>query len=198
MTNILLVISIIIISAGYLIILITSITSKEKSDETAADAVIRITSDDNSIHLVESSDSYLNKYLIKRKIIKLTTKTYNSKSIFKVSIAYLLSGYSKLTGKAIDTLSKIMPYLYYISFTPIITIIISLVVTTSMDAKVGIIFLIIISIYQYIIYNLNLKVTEIVKSDNGCINKNLNQLVLISKSFFVATVIQIFRMVLMI
>ena len=91
-----------------------------------------------------------------------------------------------------------MPYLYYISFTPIITIIISLTVTTSMDAKVGIIFLIIISIYQYIIYNLDLKVTEIVKSDNECINKNLNQLVLISKSFFVATVIQIFRMILMI
>ena len=95
MSNILLIISIILTLICYIIIFIFSLTSKNGS-ETAYEAVIRLTKEDNGLRLVESKDNILNKYQLKRKIIKLKEKTYSSKSYFSLSIAYLLSGYSKL------------------------------------------------------------------------------------------------------
>ena len=165
MSNILLIISIILTLICYIIIFISSLTSKNGS-ETAYEAVIRLTKEDNGLRLVESKDNILNKYQLKRKIIKLKEKTYSSKSYFSLSIAYLLSGYSKLKESSLEYLSKVIPYFYYLSFTPIISLVITLVIKTSMDAKIGIIIFIIILIYQNILSNLNTKAIDLVKDDN--------------------------------
>ena len=84
MSNILLIISIILTLICYILIFISSLTSKNGS-ETAYEAVIRLTKEDNGLRLVESKDNILNKYQLKRKIIKLKEKTYSSKSYFSLS-----------------------------------------------------------------------------------------------------------------
>lgn len=196
MSNILLIISIILTLICYILIFISSLTSKNGS-ETASEAVIRLTKEDNGLRLVESKDNILNKYQLKRKIIKLKEKTYSSKSYFSLSIAYLLSGYSKLKESSLEYLSKVIPYFYYLSFTPIISLVITLVIKTSMDAKIGIIIFIIILIYQNILSNLNTKAIDLVKDDNKYITKYLNNIIFISKVFILSTIIQLIRMIIL-
>lgn len=196
MSTILLIISIVLTLLCYILIFISSLTSKN-GQETASEAVIRLTKDDNGLRLVESKDNLLNKYQLKRKIIKLKEKTYSSKSYFSLSIAYLLSGYSKLKESSLEYLSKVIPYFYYLSFTPIISLVITLVIKTSMDAKIGIIIFIIILIYQNILSNLNTKAIDLVKDDNKYITKYLNNIILISKVFILSTIIQLIRMIIL-
>lgn len=196
MLNILLIISIILTLICYILIFISSLTSKNGS-ETAYEAVIRLTKEDNGLRLVESKDNILNKYQLKRKIIKLKEKTYSSKSYFSLSIAYLLSGYSKLKESSLEYLSKVIPYFYYLSFTPLISLVITLVIKTSMDAKIGIIIFIIILIYQNILSNLNTKAIDLVKDDNKYITKYLNNIIFISKVFILSTIIQLIRMIIL-
>lgn len=196
MSTILLIISIILTLICYILIFISSLTSKNGS-ETAYEAVIRLTKEDNGLRLVESKDNILNKYQLKRKIIKLKEKTYSSKSYFSLSIAYLLSGYSKLKESSLEYLSKVIPYFYYLSFTPIISLVITLVIKTSMDAKIGIIIFIIILIYQNILSNLNTKAIDLVKDDNRYITKYLNNIIFISKVFILSTIIQLIRMIIL-
>lgn len=198
MTNILLILSIIATIICYLIIIISKLTSKNNAKEKASETVIRLTSDDNSLHLVENKNALFNKYQIKRKIIKLTPKSYISTSYFDISIAYLFSGYSKLNNKKLDLIGKIVPYFYYISFTPILSIIISFIVKTSMDAKIGIIFLLIIALYQYLIYEQNIEAVTKIKVEEKAVESKLRELLLISKLFFIITLIQIFRIILFI
>ena len=69
MSTILLIISIVLTLLCYILIFISSLTSKNGS-ETAYEAVIRLTKEDNGLRLVESKDNILNKYHLKRKIIK--------------------------------------------------------------------------------------------------------------------------------
>jgi len=196
MSTILLIISIVLTLLCYILIFISSLTSKNGS-ETAYEAVIRLTKEDNGLRLVESKDNILNKYQLKRKIIKLKEKTYSSKSYFSLSIAYLLSGYSKLKESSLEYLSKVIPYFYYLSFTPIISLVITLVIKTSMDAKIGIIIFIIILIYQNILSNLNTKAIDLVKDDNRYITKYLNNIIFISKVFILSTIIQLIRMIIL-
>lgn len=196
MSTILLIISIVLTLLCYILIFISSLTSKNGS-ETAYEAVIRLTKEDNGLRLVESKDNILNKYQLKRKIIKLKEKTYSSKSYFSLSIAYLLSGYSKLKESSLEYLSKVIPYFYYLSFTPIISLVITLVIKTSMDAKIGIIIFIIILIYQNILSNLNTKAIDLVKDDNKYITKYLNNIIFISKVFILSTIIQLMRMIIL-
>lgn len=196
MSTILLIISIVLTLLCYILIFISSLTSKNGS-ETAYEAVIRLTKEDNGLRLVESKDNILNKYQLKRKIIKLKEKTYSSKSYFSLSIAYLLSGYSKLKESSLEYLSKVIPYFYYLSFTPIISLVITLVIKTSMDAKISIIIFIIILIYQNILSNLNTKAIDLVKDDNKYITKYLNNIIFISKVFILSTIIQLMRMIIL-
>lgn len=196
MSNILLIISIVLTLLCYILIFISSLTSKN-GQETASEAVIRLTKDDNGLRLVESKDNLLNKYQLKRKIIKLKEKTYSSKSYFSLSIAYLLSGYSKLKESSLEYLSKVIPYFYYLSFTPIISLIIALVIKTSMDAKIGVVIFILILIYQNILSNLNTKAIDLVNDDNKDITKYLNNIIFISKVFILSTIIQLIRMIIL-
>ncbi len=194
MSNILLIISIALTVLCYILTLISSLTSK-KGSETAAEAVIRLTKNDNGLRLVESKDNIFNKYQIKRKIIKLKEKTYSSKSYFSLSIAYLLSGYSKLKDDTLEYLGKVIPYFYYLSFTPILSLVIGLVIKTSMDAKIGIVLFVLILVYQNIISNLNAKAINLVKDDNSDVTRYLTNIIFASKIFILSTMIQLIRMI---
>ena len=67
-----------------------------------------------------------------------------------------------------------------------------------MDAKISIFLLILILIYQYIIYDQNIEAIEKLEAKEKDIIESLNKIILISKIFFVTTLVQILRLILMI
>ena len=198
-SNILLILSIILVILGYLIIIFTYLLNKNKTkDITASDQVLKILNDDNVINLIEDSDSYFSHYNIKRNIVKLKSKTYNSKDIFSIAIASLLSGYSLTKNNILNYLSYIFKQLKFFSFSSAITIIISYIVTNAGDSKIAIIILLLIAIYQYILNDLNTKALEVINIKDKDINKILNILTKTTTIFFISTLIQIIRLIVII
>ena len=198
-SNVLLIISIILVILGYLIIIFTYLLNKNKTkDITASDQVLKILNDDNVINLIEDSDSYFSHYNIKRNIVKLKSKTYNSKDVFSIAIASLLSGYSLTKNNILNYLSYIFKQLKFFSFSPAITIIISYIVTNAGDSKIAIIILLLIAIYQYILNDLNTKALEVINIKDKDINKILNILTKTTTIFFISTLIQIIRLIVII
>ena len=196
---ILLIISITLVIIGYLILIITYLLNKNKTkDVTAADQVEKILNDDNAINLIEDKDAYFSHYNIKRNIVKLKTKTYNSNDIFSISIASLLSGYSLAKNNTLNYISYIIKQLKFFTFTPLITIILSYIVTNSGDSKIAIVIFTIVVIYQYIINTLNTNAIDKIKIKSKDINNILNIITKISTLFFITTLIQIIRLVVII
>ena len=79
-----------------------------------------------------------------------------------------------------------------------ISCLISIISKTSMDAKISILLLILILIYQYIIYDQNIEAIDKLEVKEKDIIESLNKIILISKIFFVTTLVQILRLILMI
>lgn len=189
----LLTITIMLTILGYLTVFITYLINKKKKvAEKAYETVIRLTKKDNSIHLVEESNALLNKYVIKRNIIKLTSNTYNSDSLSSTSVAYLFAGYSLIDNKTLKKLGKFIPYLLVLTLTPVIGSLISLIVSTKADAKIGLIFLGAIAFYQYFLYGLNVAAVTLTKPKEEA--KLLNIFLKVSNLFFIITLLQIVRL----
>ena len=196
---ILLIISIIFVFFGYILLIFTYFLNKNKTKNiTAADQVQKILDDDNAINLIEDSDAYFSHYNIKRDIVKLKSKTYNSKSIFSIAIASLLAGYSLVKNNILKYISYIFKELKIFSFIPLITIILSYLVTNSGDSKIAIVIFIIVAIYQYIINTINMEAVEKIKIKDKDINKVLNNVSKVTTIFFISTLVQIIRLVVII
>ena len=199
LSYILLIISIILVIIGYLIIIFTHLLTKNKTkDITAADQVLKILDDESAINLIEDKDTYFSHYNIKRDIVKLKTKTYNSNNIFSISISSLLSGYSLTKNNLLKYISYIFKELKFFSFLPLITIIISYLVTNVGDSKISIIIFLIISIYQYIINTINTEAIENINIKDKDIYKILKIINKTATIFFISTLIQIIRLVIII
>lgn len=210
--NILLLISILLILIAYLNIVLKFIKTKNiKIDNlTGFDLAKELTSNYDEINIVESRDINISKYNLKRKVIRLTTKDYNSNNINTLSKISLLSGYSLINlnkDKNIEYLSKIFKSIDYLNKSPILAIIISLLVRKIGDAKIAILLLVIISIYQYLINEINItskeettnNLKEIIKDNNYSILENIqNSYLLLNKISFITTLILILRLVLII
>ena len=210
--NILLLISILLILIAYLNIVLKFIKTKNiKIDNlTGFDLAKELTSNYDEINIVESRDINISKYNLKRRVIRLTTKDYNSNNINTLSKISLLSGYSLINlnkDKNIEYLSKIFKSIDYLNKSPILAIIISLLVRKIGDAKIALILLIIISIYQYLINEINItskeettnNLKEIIKDNNYSLLENIqNSYLLLNKISFITTLILILRLVLII
>ncbi len=193
MNKLLLMLSILLTVISYFALgIIYIIYKNKKTKETSAECVIRLTNKDNSIHLVETKN-YLSKYQLKRKIIKLTEKTYSNKDIFSNSIAYLFSGYSMIKNKYLDRISSLIPYYFLVTITPIIGVLISILSNSMADAKIGIVLLAIIGIYQYILYGISVDAVNETKAV-GDIRKVLNYYIKLNNYFFIITLIEIIRL----
>ena len=197
-TKLLLILSIILTIICYLNIIIKKQNKNKDLQETAANTVTNLTKEDNSLHLVENKNGLVNKYLIKRKMIKLTTNTYYSKNPLNVSIAYLFSGYSKLNVPKLNFIGKIIPYIYYVSFIPLISIALSLILNSPFDAKIGLVVLIIFAIYQYIINITTIDAINKVTIKEDIIKKYLKELVLLNNVLLISTILQVIRFALII
>ena len=116
--NILLIIPLIITVFTYLRILILKISNKNNHIEkySSFDLSKELTSNYDEINIIESKEIYLSKYNLKRRVIKLTPKTYNATDYYNLSISGILSGYSLINinkDKYLRTLSYIFKNINY-------------------------------------------------------------------------------------
>lgn len=210
--NILILISIIIIVISYLRIILIYLKNRNiKSNSlTGFDLAKEITSNYDEINIVESKEINISKYNLKRRIIRLTNKNYESNNLFTLAITSCLSGYSLANinkDKYIELLSKILPSIDYLGKTSIIALIIAVMTNNAGDAKIGVFLLGIILIYQYIIIQINSVSNEYTKKELKKIvtKKELPKLEEILNSFlslhtisFITTLILILREILII
>ena len=153
--NILLLLSITILVISYIRIILIYFQTKNKKikNKTGFDIAKEITSNYDEINIVESKEVNISKYNLKRKIIRLTNKNYEANNIFTLAITSCLSGYSLANinkDKYLQLLSNILLSIDYLDKSAIFSLIITLITINAGDAKIAIILLIIILIYQYI------------------------------------------------
>jgi len=210
--NGLLLISIVVIIISYLRIILIYFSTKNKrvEDVTGFDVAKELTSNYNEINIVESKEINISKYNLKRKIIRLTNKNYESNNIFTLSISSFLAGYSLINlnkDKNIQTLSNILPNIDYLNKSALIALLISIFTNKAGDVKIGIILLIIILIYQYLIVEINNTSKEEItkplkkilsKKDYSLIETVQNSFLSLNKISFITTLVLIIREVLII
>lgn len=197
-SNIILILGVGLTVILYLYIVIIYFINKRKEDSmTSSELVLKLLDNDASINLIESKESMFSKYNIKRKMVKLSESCYDSKNYFNLAIASLLSGYSLLNNNLLNYLGYVFKELKFISFSSIIGCAVSLFASNVGDSRIGIVILIIIAVYQYIINMLNtFAVAKVKVNDN--ISRVLNKFVFVSKLAFIITLIEIIRLVVII
>ncbi len=183
----------------YLMFFITYINNNnQKYSKTAQETVIDLLKENPNINVIKNNSQFFSKYNIKRKIVKLSNNTYDSSSYFSNAVASLLSGYELTKNKALSYLSYVFNELKVISLMPVIVIILSILVTNAIDAKIYILASIIVLIYQYIINNITMEATQKVNSSDNKLNNILNIFNKCSTLSFVITLTQILRMIIII
>lgn len=196
--KILLILGIALIVISYFLILISYLkTMKKKSAKTAQELSLEILNDETNINLIETKDSYFSKYNLKRKTVKLATNTYNSNNYFKLAIASLLSYFSISNHKYLNLLSKIFTNLRFISFSPLIVIMASIFSQNIGDSKLGLVLFLIIATYQYLLNTIYIEVLAD-KEIEQPIKKILNTFIVTSKIFFIATLLETARLIIII
>ena len=120
MINLLLIISIILILVSYTRIILIYLSTKNINidDMNGFELAKEITLKYDEINIVESKEINISKYNFKRRVIRLTTKDYNSNNIFNLSKITLLSGYSLMNinnDKYLSLLGRVLPNIDYIN-----------------------------------------------------------------------------------
>lgn len=210
--KILLIISIFLMLIAIFKIILNFLKTKNiKIDNlTGFDLAKELTLNYDEINIVESNEVSISKYNLKRKIIRFTNKDYNYNDIFTLSKSSLLSGYSLANlnkDKNLTLLSNIFPSIDYLNKSALISLIISILTNQKGDAKIGIILLIIILIYQYLINEINNTSIELAKKPLKKILSKQNYLLLqetqnsfmtLNKISFIVTLILLLREILII
>lgn len=183
---------------GYTKLVITYIKNKKiKYKSKSYETVIKLLDNENAINLIESKESIFSKYNIKRKIVKLSENTYNNDNSFKVAVASMLSGYALSKSKYLEKISILFKELKVFSYSAIICIIISILTNNTGDAKFSIVLISLIAIYQYILNLINMEALE--KIDvNKKINEIMNTFNKVNSIFFISSLVQIVRLVVII
>ena len=194
--DLLLISGIVIIIFGYVkFTIVYLIKRKQKINTNSLECALDLFKDDNSIKIIESNDSHFSKYNIKRDIVKLTSNSYDKNDAFSVSTTYFLSLYASSNNKYLELLGKIISNIKVISFTPIVVIFTSVICNTPMDSKIGILILLLLGAYQYMIDSINMEIVDNKIKDN----EEVNNLVLFFKQtnalFFISTLIELVRLV---
>ena len=212
LNKLLLIISVILILFSYMRIILMYLKTKniKLDDMTGFDLAKELTSNYDEINIVESREVSISKYNLKRRIIKLNYKDYTMNNIFTLTKSSLLTGYSLIAlnkDKNIEILSKIFNNIDYLNKSSIVTILISCLVKAKGDAKIALILLSLILIYQYLINEININSKEQTKEQLKDLLEEKNYLLLetiqnsylnLNKISFITTLILILRLVLII
>ena len=212
MIDILLIICMVFLVIPYtrIMLIYFKLQKMEIEDITGFDLTKELTSNYDEINIIESKEINISKYNFKRNIIRLTEINYNSKDIFTLSISSFLAGYSLANlnkDKNIQLLSKIFPNIDYLNKSAILALLISILTNNIGDAKIGIVLLFIILIYQYLINEINNISKEktkkalkklLTKENYLLIEIVQNSFLALNKVSFITTLILILREILII
>lgn len=178
--NILLLLSLIIILANYIQLLILYLNNKNKKESnlTGFDLAKEISSNYDEINIVEANNITISKYNLRRNVLRLTPNSYNKTDLFTLAAISNLTGYSLLAmekDQYLSNLSKIFKNIDNFNKSSLIALLISLFTNTITDAKLGIILLILILLYQYLRINITTNASDLTKERLNHINQNLSQ-----------------------
>lgn len=141
----------------------------------------------SSINVIKSPDSIFSKYNTVRSMINLSDKSYDKSDLFSVTVSYILSGYAVLKEKFF-IISKVFRNVRIISFLPIVSVGIAFICNSRVDSMIGLVGLVVILIYLYMIDDINNNLI-----DNSKIDKNIilctKKVIIINRLFFISTLI---------
>ena len=180
------------------------VVSKDNSFDITKDMI----SEYNSINIIESK-KYFTVYNIKRKVIKLDSRSYYGKDLSSISLSLIEAAISIVDNnknKYINIFRKIFSNLKILYLFPLISILINLITYNVSDAKVSIIFVLLISVITYIFVDIKIqsvnwikdnikKIKSISKVNAIEIIGFINKLILLDKMIFVGELIMIVRFV---
>ena len=178
---------------------------KVLDDYSGFDTAKEVTANYDEINIVSSSDIIFSEYDIKRNVIRLNAKNYDSNSCFDVAVSSILAGYSlvNVDNSNYFKFKSIIKKIGYIGFVALIGVILSCFISNIGDAKIGVIILGILLVYQYMRYQVNVAGNEMIKE---VINKTvydkienvINIVINFNKLSFIVMLILIVRLVIII
>lgn len=206
-SNILLLISIVVVIFSYLIILIKYFIYKKKSinNYSGFDGAKEVTSNYEEINIVSSSDVIFSEYDIKRNVIRLNDKNYDGNSYFDVAVSMILAGYSlvnNINGNYFK-FKTIIKKINYLGFVSLAGIIMSCFISNIGDAKIGIVVLILLLVYQYMRYQIvvlaNSEIKEVIDKElYDKVSDIISTIINFNKMSFIVMLILLMRLVVII
>ena len=163
------------------------------------DIAKNITSDYDSINVVESKNILISKFSFRRNVIYLSKRLYYASDVFSLSLVSFLAGISVSDNSYVKFMRKIFPSIDFFNKSSIVMTIISFLSYNKGDVRIGIILGIIIIIYQYFylqIFYFGMQIVlghKISKKDS--IQYILNKMYSCNVLFFVSSLIFILRFV---
>lgn len=196
--KILFIVGISLIIFGYLYYFyIWFIERKNKNNITSLDLAVKVFNN-NSINVVESNNSYFSKYNIKRKLVKISSDSYDKNDYFSLAVVALLSGFSKIESKFLEILGKVKSEISIIGFSPILVILISFFCSSQLDMKIGIFLVGLILVYQYVIDDSYGKIIDSFKSDDTKLINTMCKLRKVNTLFFLGGLVEVIRFIILI
>lgn len=180
--------------------------SKIVSKSDGFDVTKDIISEYNSINIIESR-GYFTIYNIKRRVIKLATKSYYGKDLSSIALSLNEAGISVVDNnknKYINVLRTIFYDLKMLYIFPIISLVISNSSFNMSDAKVSMIFIVVFAFISYILIDIkneacywvsnNLKkIKDISKDNREKVINFMNKLIFLDKFIYFGELIMIIR-----
>lgn len=196
-----------VISAYLLYFLIIYFSNKKIGKCTGFDVAKDIVEEYNSINIVEGN-SFFSIYNLKRKVIKLSKKSYYGNSVSMIAISLLEAGISvidKEKNKYIDLLSRVFNNLKILYIFPIFSLFISNSSFYVSDAKINIVLLLICSFISYMLVdiknqamdwiNTNIsKVKDITKDNCIKIMGFIDKIIILDKVILFGELIMVIRL----
>lgn len=206
-SNILLLGGIGLVVLSYLIILINYIKYKRKNDNdyTGFDIAKEITDNYDSINIINSSDVIFSEYDSVRNVIRMNNRNYDGNTYFDLAVGAILAGYSlvKKDNGNYFKFNFIIKKIGYLGFVSLFGVILSYFLNNIGDAKIGIVVLCIMIVYQYMKYNINIMVSDIIKENikdemYDKVSNVVNSVITFNKLSFITLLVLVVRLVVII
>lgn len=204
---ILLVISVIGVVLLYSFIVGIYFINKKKivDNYSGFDVAKDVTTNYDAINIVKSSDIVVSEYDVKRNVIRLNANNYEGNSYFDIFVSSILAGYSLVNSDNPNSFkfSFLFKKIRWISFSSLVMLILSIMISNIGDAKIGIVVFILLLIYQYMRYQISVNSNLVIKENldkelYNKLEKNLELDIIINKLSFILSLVMILRLVVII
>lgn len=204
---VLLVISVTLVGLLYFVVAVNCFINKKKfmDNYSGFDIAKDVTTNYDSINIVKSNDIVVSEYDIKRNVIRLNANNYEGNSYFDIFVSSILAGYSlvKSDNPHLFKFSYLFSKIRCISFSSLVMLVLSIMISNIGDAKIGIVLFILLLVYQYMRYQISVNSNLVIK-DNldkelyGKLEKILGAEMTINKLSFILSLVMILRLVVII